>query len=74
MRNARTAGTVILTRGGHVETLHIVELGPEESTPILKKYAWIASATSRCFHAKLDSPIEDFVDEAPGHPVFRLVA
>jgi deazaflavin-dependent oxidoreductase (nitroreductase family) len=74
VRNARAAGTVILTRGGHAETLHIVELGPEESAPILKKYVGIASATRRYFHAKPDSPVEDFVAEAPGHPVFRLVA
>ncbi|HCG03020.1 MAG TPA: nitroreductase family deazaflavin-dependent oxidoreductase [Chloroflexi bacterium] len=74
VRNARAAGTVNLTRGGQSETLHLVEVEPEESGPILKKYLGIASATRRYFHAKPDSPVEDFVAEAPGHPVFRLVA
>jgi deazaflavin-dependent oxidoreductase (nitroreductase family) len=74
VRNARAAGTVTLTRGRHSETMHIVEVEPEESAPILKKYVGIASATRRYFHAKPDSPVEDFVAEAPGHPVFRLLA
>jgi deazaflavin-dependent oxidoreductase (nitroreductase family) len=74
VRNARAEGSVTLTRGRHTETSHIVEVGPEESAPILKKYVGIASATRRYFHARPDSPVEDFVTEAPGHPVFRLVA
>ena len=74
VRNARAAGSVTLTRGSHSETVRIVEVGPEESAPILKQYVGIASATRRYFHARPDSPVEDFVAEAPGHPVFRLVA
>jgi deazaflavin-dependent oxidoreductase (nitroreductase family) len=73
VRNARSAGSVSLRRGGRSEALHVVEVGPEESAPILKKYVRIASATRRYFHARPDSPVQDFVAEAPGHPVFRLV-
>jgi deazaflavin-dependent oxidoreductase (nitroreductase family) len=74
VRNARAAGSVTLTRGRRSEALHIVEVGPEESAPVLKKYLAIASATRSRFHAKPDSPVQDFVAEAPAHPVFRLVA
>jgi deazaflavin-dependent oxidoreductase (nitroreductase family) len=74
VRNARAAGIVTLTRGGHSEAFHIVEVGPEESAPTLKKYVAIAPATRSCFHVKPDSPIEEYIAEAPGHPVFRLVA
>jgi len=74
VRNARAAGAVTLTRCRHSEVLHIMETGPEESAPILKKYLAIAPATRSCFHARRDSPVQEFVAEAPRHPVFRLVA
>jgi deazaflavin-dependent oxidoreductase (nitroreductase family) len=74
VRNARAAGMVTLTRGRHSEALHVVEVRPEESAPILKKYVAIAPATRSCFHVKPESPVQEYVAEAPGHPVFRLVA
>jgi deazaflavin-dependent oxidoreductase (nitroreductase family) len=74
VRNARAAGAVTLSRGGNSEALHIEELGPEESAPILKQYVAIAPATRSCFMAGPDSPVREFVAEAPQHPVFRLVA
>ena len=74
VRNARAAGIVTLTRGRHSEALHIVEVAPEESAPILKRYVAIAPATRSCFHVKPDSPVQEYVAEAPQHPVFRLVA
>ena len=74
VRNARAAGTVTLSRGRHNETLHIVEEGPEESAPILKRYLAMAPATRSCFHAGSQSPVQEFAAEAPAHPVFRLVA
>ena len=74
VRNARAAGAVTLSRGGNSEALHIEELEPEESAPVLKEYVAIAPATRSCFAVGPDSPVRDFVDEAPRHPVFRLVA
>src|SRR5881398_174268 len=38
VRNARAAGRVTLSRGRHSETVTIIELGPEESAPVLKEY------------------------------------
>ncbi|HEX8918238.1 MAG TPA: nitroreductase family deazaflavin-dependent oxidoreductase [Chloroflexota bacterium] len=73
VRNARAAGSVTLTRGRRSEVLRIAEIEPDESASILKKYVQIAPATRSCFHVKPDSPVQDFVVEAPGHPVFRLV-
>lgn len=72
--NARAAGTVTLTRARRSESVLVVEVAPQESAPILKKYVGIASATRRYFHAKPDAPVQDFTAEAPQHPVFRLVA
>lgn len=74
VRNARATGAVTLSRGRHSEALHIMELGPEESAPVLKKYVGIAPATRSCFNAKPDSAVEEYIAEAQNHPVFRLVA
>lgn len=74
VRNARAAGAVTLSRGGNSETLHIEELEPEESAPVLKQYVAIAPATRSCFAARPESSVRDFIAEAPRHPVFRLVA
>lgn len=74
VRNARATGKVTISRGRKSEALHIVEVGPEQSAPILKKYLGIASATRSCFHVKPDSPLQEYVAEARDHPVFRLVA
>jgi len=38
VRNARAVGQVTLSRGRRTETVRIVELGPEESAPVLKQY------------------------------------
>jgi hypothetical protein len=35
VRNARAVGQVTLTRGRRSETVRIVELGPEDSAPVL---------------------------------------
>lgn len=74
VRNARAAGVVTLNRGRHSEELHIEELEPEESAPILKQYVAIAPATRSCFAVGPDAPVRAYVAEAPQHPVFRLIA
>jgi deazaflavin-dependent oxidoreductase (nitroreductase family) len=72
VRNARAAGQVTLSRGRQSETVAIVELGPEESAPVLKRYVTEVPITRPFFDATLDSPLEAFVVEAPRHPVFRI--
>ena len=65
MRNARAAGQVTLSRGHRSETVAIVELGSEESAPVLKQYVTEVPITRPFFDAKPDSPLEAFVAEAP---------
>jgi hypothetical protein len=72
VRNARAAGQVTLTRGGRSETVSLVELGPEESAPVLRKYITNESIMRPYFDVQPDSPLEAFVVEAPRHPVFLI--
>ena len=72
VRNARAAGRVTLTRRRRSETVAIVELGPEERAPVLKRYATQVPVTRPYFDATPDSPLEAFAAEARRHPVFRI--
>jgi deazaflavin-dependent oxidoreductase (nitroreductase family) len=72
VRNARAAGQVTLSRGRRSETVAIVELGPEERAPVLKRYVAEVPITRPFFSANPNSPLEAFVAEAHRHPVFRL--
>ena len=72
VHNARAAGEVTLRKGRTAETLPITELGPEESAPVLKRYAHEQKITRPWFDAQHDGPVEAFAAEAAGHPVFRL--
>jgi deazaflavin-dependent oxidoreductase (nitroreductase family) len=72
VRNARAAGQVTLSRGRRSETVAIVELRPAEAAPVLQQYVTEVPITRPFFDAKPDSPVEAFVAEAPGHPVFRI--
>ena len=71
--NARAAGRVELRRGRRRERLAVVELGPEEAVPVLRRYYELARVTRPFFEVSLDSPEQDWVAEAPRHPVFRLL-
>jgi deazaflavin-dependent oxidoreductase (nitroreductase family) len=73
VRNARAAGQVTLSRGQQAEMVNIVELGPEESAPVLKKYLTQVPIVPRYFDVRPNSPIEAFTEEAPHHPVFRIL-
>ncbi len=72
VRNARIAGQVTLARRGHSETVSIIELGPEESAPVLQKYLTDVPYVQPYFDVQPDSPLEAFVAEAPRHPVFLI--
>jgi hypothetical protein len=73
VRNARAAGQVTLSRGGRSETLPIRELPPAEAAPVLQRYVTRVPITRPYFDVRLDSPLAAFVQEAPRHPVFRLI-
>lgn len=72
--NARAAGRVRLRRRSEDREWEVREVGPEEAGPILKDYLKLTGPPRAYFGAGPDSPVEDFVAEAPGHPVFELVA
>jgi deazaflavin-dependent oxidoreductase (nitroreductase family) len=73
VRNARAAGRVALVRGGRSETAVLVELGPEESAPVLRQYVQEVPITRPFFDVGPDAPLEAFAAEAPRHPVFRIM-
>jgi len=72
VRNARAAGRIMLSRGRQSEIVIITELRPEEAAPVLKKYISQYPITRPFFDVTPQSSIEDFVAEAPRHPVFRI--
>jgi deazaflavin-dependent oxidoreductase (nitroreductase family) len=72
VRSARAAGQVTLSRGLHSETLSIRELAGAEAAPVLKRYVTRVPITRPYFDVKPNSPLRDFVSEAPRHPVFQL--
>lgn len=73
VKNARAAGWVELRRGRTRERLVVDELPAREAVPVLREYYRRGRVTRPFFDVSLDSPDEDWLDEARGHPVFRLV-
>ncbi|MCM8748444.1 nitroreductase family deazaflavin-dependent oxidoreductase [Thermomicrobiaceae bacterium CFH 74404] len=73
VRNARAAGHVTLSRGRRVEAVRIQEVTPEEAAAVLKEYLRQVPVVRPYFDVSPDDPFEDFVAEAPRHPVFRVV-
>ncbi len=74
VKNARAAGRVVLTRGLHSGTALIrEELDPLKSAPVLKMYLGKQPMIRRFFDVTPRSSIEDFIAEAPRHPVFEIL-
>ena len=74
VRNARASGQVRLSQGGKSESVPVVELGLEQSAPILKQYLNQVPIVEPYFDARPDSSLEAFEAEARRHPVFRIEA
>jgi hypothetical protein len=49
-----------------------VELAPADAVPVLRRYYELGRVTRPFFRVGLQSADEDWLAEAPGHPVFRL--
>ena len=47
---------------------------PKNGGPVLQSYVQKVPVTSPFFDAKRDDPVASFVEEAPKHPVFKLIA
>lgn len=73
VHNVRAAGEVTLNRGRRSETLRVIELGPDESAPVLKTYLSENPITLPFFDATANSPLDAFRAESSRHPVFALV-
>lgn len=72
--NVRAQPEVTLRHGRKAEMLRAEEVGPEIAGPILWRYVRNVRVTAPFFDATRDDPIENFVEEAPRHPVFKLTA
>ena len=72
VKNARAAGWVELRRGRRHGRFAVEELSPEEAVPVLRRYYELGRVTRPFFDVTLSSPDEDWLAEAPRHPVFRL--
>jgi hypothetical protein len=73
VRNARTAGEIVLVRAMLHRRYAVRELAPELRPPFLKAYLdRFAGEVQRFVPVPKGSPVEFFVDLAPRYPVFEL--
>ncbi len=72
VRNARAAGWVELRRGRTRKRWSVTEVPAAEAAPVLRDYYRQGRVTRPFFDVSLTSSDEDWVAEAPRHPVFRL--
>ncbi len=72
VHNVRAQPEVTLQHGKRVEKLHAEEVDSVTAAPILQRYVRNVRVTAPYFDAKGDAPVEDFIEEAPRHPVFKL--
>jgi hypothetical protein len=73
VRNARAAGWVELRRGRRRERLVVEELAPAAAVPVLREYYRRGRVTRSFFAVTLRSSDDEWLADAPRHPVFRLV-
>jgi hypothetical protein len=73
VRNARAAGEVTLSRGGHQARCAIAEPTPDEAVPVLRKYLTDIRVTRPYFDATPASTDSELKAELPRHPVLRLI-
>ncbi|HEU0248097.1 MAG TPA: nitroreductase family deazaflavin-dependent oxidoreductase [Gaiellaceae bacterium] len=72
VKNARAAGWVELRRGRTVERLLVSELSPAHAVPVLREYYRRGRVTRPFFAVTLRSSHEEWLADAPRHPVFEL--
>lgn len=74
VRNARAAGWVELRRGRSRERVAVEELPLEMAVPVLRAYYRLGRVTRPFFDVSLSSSDDEWLAEAPRHPVFRVSA
>lgn len=75
--NLRAAGWADVTRRRRTTSMRASELIPVEAAPLLRRNLAALGPLARRvlgrhFAIPFDSPLEDWVDEAPRHPMFLL--
>lgn len=75
VRNIRKEGFATLRRGGWIELVSVVEVGPERAAPVLREYLDHPRAVvvGPYFRSDPESSVEDFEAEAAAHPVFEIM-
>ena len=73
VKNARAAGWVELQRGRRRERLAVDELAPADAVSVLQEYYRSGRVTRPFFAVTLESTPEEWLADAPRHPVFRLI-
>lgn len=73
VRNVRAAGWVELRRGRFRQRFSVRELAPDDAVPVLREYYRLARVTRPFFGVSLESSLDEWLAEAPSHPVFLLV-
>lgn len=75
VRNLRAAGEATLTRSRRSEAITVRELPTEEAALLLKQILSTApNFIKSYFDVTPDAPLEDFLREAPRHPIFQVMA
>ena len=72
VKNARAAGWVELRRGRQRTRYEVEELASVDAAPVLRQYYEASRVVRPFFDVSLASPDEEWVAEAPRHPVFLL--
>jgi hypothetical protein len=73
VRNARSAGEIVLVRAGRRRRFAVREIPPDLRPPVLKAYLdSFAAEVQRFFPVPKGSPAEAFAELAPRYPVFEL--
>jgi deazaflavin-dependent oxidoreductase (nitroreductase family) len=72
VRNARAAGEVTLSQGGHSEKFRAIEADAQTAIPVLRTYIDQIKVTRPYFDATPDSPDDAIAAELTRHAVFRL--
>lgn len=70
--NARSAGTVKLTRRGVAAEYSIAQVPAAQAGPVLRLYIQAEPVTRPYFNVSAGSSAEAFEGEAAAHPVFKL--
>lgn len=80
VRNLRTAGEGVLSRGRSRRSITVVELAPDTAGTVLKEVLGPRLALPlrgfvlrRTFSVPPDAPLADFIAAARSHPVFEIV-